>query len=302
MMNQALLAFKSGNFLIVTDDFDRENEGDLIAPAVFMTAEKMGFMVRHTSGVVCVALDADRARRLALPPMVTHHQDSKGTAFTVSVDLKEGITTGISAQERARTANALADDGAVASDFLRPGHIFPLIANGGGLSARRGHTEAGVALCQLTGLPTAAVLSELVNDDGSMMRGSQLRKFAEAHSIPMISIAELAQLEYPERALPNFTDIAAQAILPRKQSTWSIKVVTGIEGDENVLLTLGKVESDNPDYAPLVRIHSECFTGDVLAPQDVNAVLNCKVRFRGLRLRGRVYSSIYVVTKVAELD
>lgn len=307
MMNEALLAFKSGNFIIVTDDFDRENEGDLIAPAVFMTAEKMGFMVRHTSGVVCVALDADRARRLALPPMVTHNQDSKGTAFTVTVDFKEGITTGISAEERARTVNALADDGATASDFLRPGHIFPLIANGGGLSARRGHTEAGVALCQLTGLPTAAVLSELVNDDGSMMRGLQLRKFAEAHDIPMISIAELAQLEYPEKTHPNFTDIAAQSILPRKQSTWSIKVVTGIEGDENVLLTLGKIESDNPDYAPLVRIHSECFTGDVLGstrcecgPQLQSALSRIETEGRGvlIYLRGHEGRGIGLIEKI----
>lgn len=307
MMNQALSAFKSGNFIIVTDDFDRENEGDLIAPAVFMTTEKMGFMVRHTSGVVCVAIDADRARRLALPPMVTHNQDSKGTAFTVTVDFKEGVTTGISAQERARTVNALADDEAVASDFLRPGHIFPLIANGEGLAARRGHTEAGVALCQLTRLPTAAVLSELVNDDGSMMRGSQLRRFAEEHSIPLISIAELAQLEYPEKIHSNFTDIAAQSILPRKQSTWSIKVVTGIEGDENILLTLGKIESDNPDYAPLVRIHSECFTGDVLGstrcecgPQLQSALSRIEAEGRGvlIYLRGHEGRGIGLIEKI----
>lgn len=307
MMNQALLAFKSGNFIIVTDDYDRENEGDLIAPAVFMTAEKMGFMVRHTSGVVCAAIDADRARRLALPPMVTHNQDSKGTAFTVTVDFKEGITTGISAQERARTVKALSDDDAVASDFLRPGHIFPLIANSEGLSARRGHTEAGVALCQLTGLPTAAVLSELVNDDGSMMRGAQLRKFAEEHSIPMISISELAQLEYPANTHTDFTDIAAQSVLPRKQSTWSIKVVTGIEGDENVLLTLGEIDSDNPEYAPLVRIHSECFTGDVLGstrcecgPQLQSALSRIETEGRGvlIYLRGHEGRGIGLIEKI----
>lgn len=264
MMNQALLAFKSGQFIIVTDDTDRENEGDLITPAEFMDAQKMGFMIRHTSGVICVAIDANRARRLSLPPMVVHNQDSKRTAFTVSVDLKDGVTTGISAEERARTANALADDGATSSSFLRPGHIFPLVASPEGLSSRRGHTEAGVALCQLTGLSTAAVLSELVNDDGSLMRGAQLRNFANEHNIPTISIAELAKLDYPEDEGTKFNDIAAQAILPREQSTWSIKVVTGIEGDENVLLTLGEIDLNNPRYAPLVRVHSECFTGDVL--------------------------------------
>jgi 3,4-dihydroxy 2-butanone 4-phosphate synthase/GTP cyclohydrolase II len=264
MIERALSAFKEGNFIIVTDDPDRENEGDLIASAVSMDAQKMGFMIRYTSGIVCIAIDAVRARRLSLPPMVTHNEDSKGTAFTVTVDSKEGVTTGISAQERARTANALANDDATASDFLRPGHIFPLIANDGGLSVRRGHTEAGVALCRLTGLPTVAVLSELVNDDGSLMQGTQLRKFAEEHDIPMISIAELAQLKYPEKVFSDFTEIAAESILPRQQSTWSIKIVTGLEGDENVLLTLGKIESMAADYAPLVRIHSECFTGDVL--------------------------------------
>ena len=267
----------------------------------------MGFMVRHTSGVVCVAIDADRARRLALPPMVTHNQDSKGTAFTVTVDFKEGVTTGISAYERARTAKALGDDNAVASDFIRPGHIFPLIANNGGLAARRGHTEAGVALCQLTELPTAAVLSELVNDDGSMMGGAQLREFAQKHGIPMISIDELAQLEYPNQERIDFTDIAAESILPRKQSTWTIKVVTGIEGDENVLLTLGEIESFDANYAPLVRIHSECFTGDVLGstrcecgPQLHSALSKIEAEGRGvlIYLRGHEGRGIGLIEKI----
>jgi 3,4-dihydroxy 2-butanone 4-phosphate synthase/GTP cyclohydrolase II len=306
-MNRALAAFREGNFIIVTDDVDRENEGDLIAPAISMNAKKMGFMIRHTSGVICVAIDADRARRLGLPPMVTHNQDSKGTAFTVTVDFKEGVTTGISAQERARTVNALANEGATASEFIRPGHIFPLIASGGGLAARRGHTEAGVALCHLTDLPTAAVLSELVNDDGSLMRGMQLRKFAEEHDIPMISIAELAQLEYTEIDHLNFTEIAAESILPRQQSTWVIKVVTGLEGDENVLLTLGEIASVATDYAPLVRIHSECFTGDVLGstrcecgPQLHSALNRIETEGRGvlIYLRGHEGRGIGLIEKV----
>jgi 3,4-dihydroxy 2-butanone 4-phosphate synthase/GTP cyclohydrolase II len=304
-MNRALAAFKEGNFIIVT--VDRENEGDLSAPAISMNAKKMGFMVRHTSGVICVAIDADRARRLALPPMVTHNQDSKGTAFTVTVDFKEGVTTGISAEERARTVNALANENGTASDFIRPGHIFPLIANGGGLSARRGHTEAGVALCHLTGLPTAAVLSELVNDDGSLMQGIQLRNFADEHNIPMISIAELAQLEYPENEHLNFVEIAAESVLPRQQSTWLIKIVTGLEGDENVLLTLGEIESGSTDYAPLVRIHSECFTGDVLGstrcecgPQLQSALNRIETEGRGvlIYLRGHEGRGIGLIEKV----
>ena len=306
-MNQALAAFQSGQFIIVTDDADRENEGDLIAAAALIDAQKMGFMIRHTSGVVCVAIDAERARRLSLPPMVVRNQDSKGTAFTVSVDFKEGVTTGISAEERSRTANALADEKATASNFLRPGHIFPLIANPKGLSVRRGHTEAGVALCQLTGLPTAAVLSELVNDDGSLMRGAQLRQFADDHSIPSISIAELAQLEYPKAASAHPTQIAAQAILPRRKSTWSIKVVTGIDGDENVLLTLGRVDSPLSEYAPLVRVHSECFTGDVLGstrcecgPQLHSALAQIEAEGRGvlIYLRGHEGRGIGLIEKI----
>jgi len=306
-MNQALAAFQSGQFIIVTDDADRENEGDLIAAAALIDAQKMGFMIRHTSGVVCVAIDAERARRLSLPPMVVRNQDSKGTAFTVSVDFKEGVTTGISAEERSRTANALADEKATASNFLRPGHIFPLIANPKGLSVRRGHTEAGVALCQLTGLPTAAVLSELVNDDGSLMRGAQLRQFADDHSIPSISIAELAQLEYPKAASAHPTQIAAQAILPRRNSTWSIKVVTGIDGDENVLLTLGRVDSPLSEYAPLVRVHSECFTGDVLGstrcecgPQLHSALAQIEAEGRGvlIYLRGHEGRGIGLIEKI----
>ena len=307
MMDQSLAAFKAGEFIIVTDDVDRENEGDLIAPAALMDPRKMGFMIRHTSGVICVAIDVNRARRLALPPMVVRNQDSKGTAFTVSIDFKEGVTTGISAQERARTAQALADDSSTESSFLRPGHIFPLVANPGGLAARRGHTEAGVALCQLAGLPTAAVLSELVNEDGSLMRGADLRKFAEEHSIPSISIAELAQLEHPGDLVSDSVHIAAEAILPRRKSTWAVKVVTGIEGDENVVLTLGDIETTPPEYAPLVRVHSECFTGDVLGstrcecgPQLQSALAQIEAEGRGvlIYLRGHEGRGIGLVEKI----
>lgn len=264
MIQDALAAFKSGSFVIVTDDFDRENEGDLITPASSMDAQKMGFMVRHTSGVVCVAMDSEQARALALPPMVSRNEDSKGTAFTITVDVKEGLTTGISAQERANTARALADPASVASDFVRPGHIFPLIAHPDGLAGRRGHTEAGIALCQLTGLRRTAVLSELVNDDGSMMRGTQLREFAQQWSIPTISIAELAELNYSHPTVATHADIAARSLLPRSGANWKIMVVKGAEGDENVLLTLGSDEFNDVSYVPLVRIHSECFTGEVL--------------------------------------
>lgn len=307
MIQDALSAFRNGSLIIVTDDFDRENEGDLIAPASFMDTAKMGFMVRHTSGVVCVAMDSERARALALPPMVSRNEDSKGTAFTISVDVKEGITTGISAQERANTARALADPSSVASDFARPGHIFPLIAHPDGLAGRRGHTEAGVALCQLTGLPRTAVLSELVNDDGSMMRGAQLREFSQQWNIPTISIAELAELKYSSTHIATHADIAAESSLPRPGANWKIMVVKGAEGDENVLLTLGSGDFNDDSYGPLVRIHSECFTGEVLGstrcecgPQLESALSLIEEEGRGvlIYLRGHEGRGIGLIEKI----
>lgn len=306
-MQEALAAFKRGEFIIVTDDFDRENEGDLIAPASSMDTEKMAFMVRHTSGVVCVAMNSDRARRLALPPMVSRNQDLKRTAFTVSVDAKEGITTGISAEERARTVNALADNLSDAADFLRPGHIFPLIAHSQGLSGRRGHTEAGVALCELTGLAEVAALSELVNEDGSMMRGLQLREFGRQWNIPIISIAELSEMEYSDRVSSSFSVVAAKSILPRNSATWKVMVVTGVDGDENVLLTLGDDNYTDEMYAPLVRIHSECFTGDVLGsdrcecgPQLQSSLAQIESEGRGalIYLRGHEGRGIGLIEKI----
>lgn len=307
MMQEALAAFKTGAFIIVTDDIDRENEGDLIAPAIFMDTQKMAFIIRHTSGVVCVAMDSDRARALALPPMVSRNEDSKGTAFTITVDAKDGITTGISAQERAITARALADANSEAADFLRPGHIFPLIAHPLGLAGRRGHTEAGVALCQLTGLPRTAVLSELVNEDGSMMRGAQLREFAQQWKIPTVSIAELTGMSFPDRVSTPFTEISAQSTLPRSGENWKVMVVRGVEGDENVLLTLGDDNFEDDSYVPLLRIHSECFTGDVLGstrcecgPQLQSSLSQIEDEGRGvlIYLRGHEGRGIGLIEKI----
>jgi 3,4-dihydroxy 2-butanone 4-phosphate synthase/GTP cyclohydrolase II len=190
-LQKVLDAYKNGDLIIVTDDADRENEGDLMILAEKATPEKVAFMVRHTTGILCVAMTQERARTLHLPLMVEENQDSKKTAFTVSVDYKPGITTGVSAQERSNTVRALAHASSVASDFIRPGHVFPLIADNGGLAARGGHTEAGVALSQLVGAEPLCLLSEIVNDDGSMARGKALAAFAAEHSIPVISVGEL---------------------------------------------------------------------------------------------------------------
>ncbi|WP_188667728.1 3,4-dihydroxy-2-butanone-4-phosphate synthase [Tersicoccus solisilvae] len=187
----ALAALSDGRPVVVVDDEDRENEGDLIFPAERADAALMGFTVRYTSGVICVPLTAERAQLLALPPMLAVNEDPKGTAYTVSTDAATGVSTGISAADRARTATVLADPAATASDLTRPGHVFPLIAADGLLDARPGHTEAAVALCLATGHRPVGVIAELVHDDGSMMRLPALRAFADEHGLVLISIADL---------------------------------------------------------------------------------------------------------------
>jgi 3,4-dihydroxy 2-butanone 4-phosphate synthase/GTP cyclohydrolase II len=260
-LQRALDAYKNGDLIIVTDDADRENEGDLMLLAEKATPEKVAFMVRHTTGILCVALTQERARTLRLPLMVEENQDSKKTAFTVSVDYKVGLTTGVSATERANTARALADGAVTHSDFIRPGHIFPLIADIGGLEARGGHTEAGVALSHLVGAQPVCLLSEIVNDDGSMARGDSLVAFANQHSIPMISVDELKGLA-PVAPAPKSTFAFEWAQLPLRTGMWSIATYPGLRQREHAVISFGQA-----GRVPLVRIHSECFTGDVVHSQ-----------------------------------
>ncbi len=188
---EAIAAFAAGRLLVVVDDEDRENEGDLFAAASLCTPAQMAFIVRHTSGIVCAPLTAAVAKRLRLDPMVSLNDALQGTAFTVSVDARQGLTTGISAIERTSTVRLLASDGAQPTDLVRPGHVFPLIANEGGVLMRSGHTEACVDLCILAGLPPVGVLAELVNDDGTVMRGPEVAAFAASHGLPLIAIADL---------------------------------------------------------------------------------------------------------------
>ena len=259
-LDTALTQFKAGKFLIVTDDQDRENEGDLILLAQSATTEQIAFMVRYTSGLICAAMDSATAKRLKLPPMVKRNEDNHSTAFTVSVDLIKDRTTGISAQERASTLRGLASTTSNANDFARPGHIFPLIAVDGGLSERAGHTEAGVALCQLTDTNPVAVICELVNDDGSMMRGVQLAEFAKTHQIEVISIAQLREIApaVNKESEVNLT----WANLPLNDQNWQITTFTSNFGTEQAILKFGELIT-----TPLVRIHSECLTGDVFGSQ-----------------------------------
>jgi 3,4-dihydroxy 2-butanone 4-phosphate synthase/GTP cyclohydrolase II len=190
-IDAAIKAFAKGEIVVVTDDDDRENEGDLFVAASLCTPEKMAFIIRNTSGIVCAPLGAEHARRLHLDPMVAENDAPLGTAFTVTVDVRHGLTTGISAEERCNTVRALANDNSGASDFVRPGHVFPLVAREGGVLMRSGHTEACVDLCRLAGLAPVGVLSELMKDDGTVMRGPDVAAFAQKHKLVQVSIAEL---------------------------------------------------------------------------------------------------------------
>ena len=259
-IKEALAEFAQGKFLIVTDDESRENEGDLIVLAEKVTPEQTAFMVRHTTGILCVAIDRATARRLELPLMYEANQDKRRTAFTVSVDLVEGITTGVSAHERTSTIRALANPEATASDFSRPGHIFPLIAHPQGLAIRGGHTEAGVALAQLVGAMPAALLSEIVAADGSMAVGAGLRAFATEHQIAMISIEELTtywKAHYQEIKPSPLTLSWVNVQLP--EGAWQMATYSALKSRDHLIARFGGVDKE-----PLVRVHSECFTGDVM--------------------------------------
>lgn len=258
--------FKRGEMLIVVDDHQRENEGDLIMLAQHATTEKTAFMVRHTTGILCVAITAENAHRLRLPYMVEQNEDVKKTAFTISVDLADGITTGVSAQERAATVRALGSAQSRDTDFIRPGHIYPLIAHVAGLAERQGHTEAGVALAELTGSFPAALLSEIVAGDGSMARGQELSDFATEHGIPIVSIADIRQYQLSSGVIPAVTTYPHYEFdwvkVQLRSAEWELATYPSLKHREQVVMRLCR-----EDKVPMVRIHSECFTGDVLHSQ-----------------------------------
>jgi 3,4-dihydroxy 2-butanone 4-phosphate synthase / GTP cyclohydrolase II len=202
-VREAIDAFARGEIVVVTDDDDRENEGDLIVAAAHATSEKMAFIIRHTCGIVCAPITSETARRLHLAPMVADSDAIHGTAFTISVDYKHGTTTGISADDRTATIRALANGNCGRADFVRPGHIFPLIAKDGGVLIRSGHTEAAVDLCRLAQTEPVAGICELVNDDGTVMRGLQVTAFAKRHSLKRISVADLIAYRQAREKLVN---------------------------------------------------------------------------------------------------
>jgi len=245
--------------VIVVDDEDRENEGDLIFPAQFATPELVNFALKEARGLLCVAVTPERAEGLGLPPMVEKNTDPHGTAFTVSVDAADA-TTGISAFERARTIRLLADPGAGAADLRRPGHVFPLIARRGGVLRRAGHTEAAVDLARLAGLFPAGALIEILREDGRMARMPDLEAFAERHGLLIATIADL--IRYRLEKGDRFVTREAEARLPTAYGEFTILGYRDrTTGEEHAALVMGDLSGDAP---VLVRMHSECLTGDAL--------------------------------------
>jgi 3,4-dihydroxy 2-butanone 4-phosphate synthase / GTP cyclohydrolase II len=257
-IEDAIAAIAAGEPVVVVDDEDRENEGDLIFAAAKATPTLTGFMIRHTSGYVCVGMTGEMLDRLNLPPMTAVNEDRKGTAYAVSVDARDVQTTGISAADRALTIKVLADSATDPSDLTRPGHVLPLRAVEGGVLRRPGHTEASVDLARLAGLSPAGALCELVNDDGSMMRADQCRAFANDHGLLMISIADLIRYR---RQRESQVQRVAEVKLPTPFGTFQAFGYRSVLDDhEHLALVMGDI-GDGEDI--LVRVHSECLTGDV---------------------------------------
>ncbi|MGP5056620.1 3,4-dihydroxy-2-butanone-4-phosphate synthase [Brachybacterium paraconglomeratum] len=323
----AIAEIAAGRPVVVVDDEDRENEGDLILAAATATPEQVAFAVRHSSGLLCAPMSAERADALELPLMVAANADPFRTAYTITVDAAEGVTTGISAADRARTLTVLADPGSVPTDLIRPGHVLPLRAKAGGVLERRGHTEAAVDLTRMAGLPAVGMIVELVHDDGTMQRGPALRAFADRHGLAMISIEELAahRREIGEAApLASAVPSAAPAApasaasagpvpallefteaVPLPSAHGAFRALAVREGTaEHLVLVAGDVTGEEP---VLTRVHSECVTGDVIGslrcdcgPQLQESLARISTAGRGVLvlLRGHEGRGIGLVQKL----
>jgi 3,4-dihydroxy 2-butanone 4-phosphate synthase / GTP cyclohydrolase II len=301
-VERAIEEIAAGRAVVVVDDEDRENEGDLIFAASKATPALMGFTIRHSSGVICVPMPADMLDRLEIPLMSPHNEDRLRTAYTVSVDARDGVTTGISAADRAHTARVLADSATEPWEITRPGHVFPLRYREGGVLVRRGHTEAAVDLVRLAGLTPAGVLVEIVNDDGTMKRGKDLRDFADENRLAMISIDDLVHFR---RRTEVLVERVAETRLPTAHgefTAYGYRIT--VDGGEHLALVHGDVSGDEP---VLTRVHSECLTGDVFGsdrcdcgPQLDEALRRVVEAGRGvvIYLRGHEGRGIGLVAKL----
>ncbi|HEX5860507.1 MAG TPA: bifunctional 3,4-dihydroxy-2-butanone-4-phosphate synthase/GTP cyclohydrolase II, partial [Nocardioides sp.] len=301
-VERAIADIARGKAVVVVDDEDRENEGDIIFAAAKATPELMAFTIRYSSGVVCVPMPADMLDRLEIPLMTPHNREKLRTAYTVSVDARDGVTTGISAKDRAHTVRVLADSATEPWEVTRPGHVFPLRYRDGGVLVRRGHTEAAVDLATLAGLTPAGVLVEIVNDDGTMKRGHELRAFADEHGLAMISIEDLVRYRRRHEVL---VERVAETRLPTRHgdfTAYGYRIT--VDGGEHIALVYGDVSGDEP---VLTRVHSECLTGDVFGshrcdcgPQLDEALSRVVAEGRGvvIYLRGHEGRGIGLVAKL----
>jgi len=301
-VEDAVAAIAAGRAVVVVDDEDRENEGDIIFAASKATPELMAFTIRYSSGVICAPMTAEILDRLGIPLMTPHNRDRHRTAYTVSVDARDGVSTGISAADRAHTVRTLIDSATEPFEVTQPGHVFPLRYTEGGVLVRPGHTEAAVDLARLAGLTPAGVIAEVVNDDGSMMRGQQLRDFADEHDLLMISIEDLI---HHRRRHENHVVRAAETRLPTKAgdfTAYGYRIT--IDGSEHVALVHGDI---GDGYDVLTRVHSECLTGDVFGshrcdcgPQLDEAMERIAAEGRGVvvYLRGHEGRGIGLVAKL----
>jgi 3,4-dihydroxy 2-butanone 4-phosphate synthase/GTP cyclohydrolase II len=301
-VEQAIADIAAGKAVVVVDDEDRENEGDIIFAASKATPELMAFTIRYSSGVICVPMPAAMLDRLEIPLMTPHNKDKLRTAYTISVDARDGVTTGISAADRAHTVRVLADSATEPWEITRPGHVFPLRYREGGVLVRRGHTEAAVDLAKLAGLTPAGVLVEVVNDDGTMKRGPELRAFADEHGLSMISIDDLVRYR---RRHETLVERVAETRLPTRHgdfTAYGYRIT--VDASEHIALVHGDIGGDEP---VLTRVHSECLTGDVFGshrcdcgPQLDEALQRIVEEGRGVvvYLRGHEGRGIGLVAKL----
>ena len=301
-VERAIADIAAGRAVVVVDDEDRENEGDIIFAAAKATPELMAFTIRHSSGVICVPMPASMLDRLEIPLMTPHNKDKLRTAYTISVDARDGVSTGISAADRAHTARTLADSATEPWELTRPGHVFPLRYAEGGVLVRRGHTEAAVDLARMAGLNPAGVLVEVVNDDGTMKRFPELREFADEHGLAMISIEALVRYR---RRYELHVERVAETRLPTAHgdfTAYGYRIT--IDDSEHVALVHGDISGPEP---VLTRVHSECLTGDVLGshrcdcgPQLQEAMAQIVAAGRGVvvYLRGHEGRGIGLVAKL----
>ena len=281
-IEDAVAAVARGEIVIVVDDADRENEGDLIMAAEKVTQETMAFMIRHTSGVICLPTEGDVLDRLQLPLMVAHNTEVQRTAFTISVDAVHGTTTGISAADRATTVHTLIDPGTRPEDLARPGHIFPLRYREGGVLKRAGHTEAAVDLARMAGLRPAGVLAEVVNDDGTMARLPQLERFAGEHGLQLISIADLIRYR---RHREKLVRRVSEARIPTRYGDFTAYVFDSLlDGVEHMAFVRGEVAGRSN---VLVRVHSECLTGDVFGSMRCDCGVQLDLALERIAQEGR---------------